>query len=87
MITCIDNLLYTGNTFLVCTYHNKHLTSSWYILTNQYIFYVHGSVHLGKIYVQLKFQLDVLFMYSLFFFILSSTCFGCYLHPSSGAQL
>jgi hypothetical protein len=25
------------------------------------------------------------FMYSLFFFILSSTCFGCYLHPSSGS--
>jgi hypothetical protein len=29
-------------------------------------FDVHGSVHLGKIYVQLKVQLDVLFMYSLF---------------------
>jgi hypothetical protein len=27
------------------------------------------------------------FMHSLFFFILSATCFGCYLHPSSGAQL
>jgi hypothetical protein len=27
------------------------------------------------------------FMYSLFCFILSSTCFWCYLHPSSGAQL
>jgi hypothetical protein len=27
------------------------------------------------------------FIYSLFFFILSSTCFGCYLYPSSGAQL
>jgi hypothetical protein len=26
-------------------------------------------------------------MHSLFFFILSSTCFGCYLHPSSGAQI
>jgi hypothetical protein len=39
------------------------------------------------VYVQLKVQLDVLFMYSLFFFILSSTCFVCYLHLSSGAQL
>jgi hypothetical protein len=28
-----------------------------------------------------------LFMYSFFFFILTSTCFGCYLYPSSGAQL
>jgi hypothetical protein len=27
------------------------------------------------------------FTYSLFSFILSSTCFGCYLHPSSAAQL
>jgi hypothetical protein len=28
-------------------------------------------------------------MYTVFFisFIISSTCFGCYLHPSSGAQL
>jgi hypothetical protein len=36
------------------------------------------------IYVQLEVQLDVLFYV---FFILSSMCFGCYLHPSSGAQL
>jgi UPF0716 family protein affecting phage T7 exclusion len=35
-------------------------------------------------YVQLKVQLDVLFY---IFFILSSACFGCYLHPSSGTQL
>jgi hypothetical protein len=50
-------------------------------------FDVHGSVHIGNItYVQFKVQLDVLF-YVLLFFILSSTCFGCYLHPSSGAQL
>jgi hypothetical protein len=48
---------------------------------------VYGSVHIGNIYVQFKVQLDVRIMYSLFFFILSSTCFGCYLHPSSGAQL
>jgi hypothetical protein len=28
-------------------------------------------------------------MYTIFFisFVFSSTCFGCYLHPSSGAQL
>jgi hypothetical protein len=39
------------------------------------------------LYVQFKVQLDVFFMYSLFFFILSSTCVRCYLHPSSGAQL
>jgi hypothetical protein len=38
-------------------------------------------------YVQFKVQLDVLFMYFLFFSILSFTCFGCYLHPSLGAQL
>jgi hypothetical protein len=47
-------------------------------------FDVHDSVHLGKIYAQLKFQQDLLFMYSLFSFILSSTSFGRYLHPSSG---
>jgi hypothetical protein len=36
------------------------------------------------IYVLFKVQLDVLvFFISL---IVSSTCFGCYLHPSSGAQ-
>jgi hypothetical protein len=29
-------------------------------------FDVHGSVHLGNVYAQLKVQLDVLFMYSLF---------------------
>jgi hypothetical protein len=51
------------------------------------VFDVHGSVHLGNVYVKFKVQLNVLFMYCLFFFILSSTCFGCYLHPSSGAQL
>jgi hypothetical protein len=39
------------------------------------------------IYVQFKVQLDVLFYVILLFFILSSTCFGCYLHPSSAAQL
>jgi hypothetical protein len=33
-------------------------------------FDVHGSVHLGNVYVQLKVQLDVLFMYSLFLSIL-----------------
>jgi hypothetical protein len=34
------------------------------------------------IYVQLKLQLDVLIMYSLFLSIFSSTCFGCYCtHP------
>jgi hypothetical protein len=48
-------------------------------------FYVHGSVHLGKIYVLFKVKLDVLvFFISL---IVSFTCFRCYLHPSSGAQL
>jgi hypothetical protein len=35
-------------------------------------------------FVQSKVQLDVLFYV---FFILRSTCFGCYLHPSSGAHL
>jgi hypothetical protein len=52
------------------------------------VFDVHGSVHLGNIYVQLNVQLDVYVFVciphsSLFF---SFTCFGCYLHPSSGAQ-
>src|SRR5215510_2248471 len=37
-----------------------------------------------SVYAQLNVQLDV-FVYV--FFILRSTCFGCYLHPSSGAQL
>jgi hypothetical protein len=37
-------------------------------------------------YVQFKVQLDVHFMY-FSFFILSCMCFGCYMHPSSGAQL
>jgi hypothetical protein len=49
-------------------------------------FDVHGSVHHGNVYVQLKVQLDVhvfiCIIYSYPFF--SSTCFGCYLHPSSG---
>jgi hypothetical protein len=34
-------------------------------------FDVHGSVHLGNIYVKFKDQLDVLFMYSLFFLFLA----------------
>jgi hypothetical protein len=34
------------------------------------------------VYVQFKDQLDVLCYLFLFFFILSSTCFGCYLYPS-----
>jgi hypothetical protein len=50
-------------------------------------FDVHGSVQIGNIRVQFKVQLDVIFMYSLFFFIFSSACFGCYLHSSSGTQL
>jgi hypothetical protein len=32
-------------------------------------FDVHGSVHLGNVYVKLKVQLDVLFMYSVFLFL------------------
>jgi hypothetical protein len=48
-------------------------------------FDVHGSVLLGNIYVLFQVQLDVrVFFISL---IDSSTFFGCYLHPSSGAQL
>jgi hypothetical protein len=31
-----------------------------------FVFDVHGSIHIGNVYVQLKVQLDVLFMYSLF---------------------
>jgi hypothetical protein len=36
-------------------------------LAEQYVFDVHGSVHLGNIYVQFKVQLDVFFMYSIFY--------------------
>jgi hypothetical protein len=56
-------------------------------LQDEQYFDVHGSVHLGYIYVPLEVQLDLLFVYCLLFFILNSTRFGCYLHPSSGAQL
>jgi hypothetical protein len=48
-------------------------------------FDIHGSVHLGNICVLFKVQLDVLV--SFISLIVSSKCFGCYLHPSSGAQL
>jgi hypothetical protein len=63
--------------------HKRHLVYYMRVMSVD----VHGSVHLGIIYVQFKVQLDVLILYSLFFFILSSTYFGCYLHPPSGAQL
>jgi hypothetical protein len=36
------------------------------VCTVRIILYVHGSVHLGNIFIQFKVQLDVLFMYSLF---------------------
>jgi hypothetical protein len=51
-------------------------------------FDVHVSVHLGNVYVRLTVQLDVhVFICILYSSILfSSTCFGCYLHPSSEAQ-
>jgi hypothetical protein len=51
-----------------------------------YEFDVCGSVHLGNMYVLFKSN----YMYYIISFFLvnaSSTCFGCYLHPSSGAQL
>jgi hypothetical protein len=41
------------------------------------------ALALHKCFIQV--QLDV--HYILYFFLVSSTCFGCYLHPSSGAQL
>jgi hypothetical protein len=53
---------------------------------------VHVSVHLGNVFVRLTVQLDAhgfLYIYIYIFFIplyFCSTCFGCYLHPSSGAQ-
>jgi hypothetical protein len=40
-------------------------------------------------YAFIQFQLDVLYVYAVFLSwkMFSSTCFECYLHPSSGAQL
>jgi hypothetical protein len=48
-------------------------------------FDVHGSVYLGNIHVLFKVQIDLLVFF--IYLIVSSTCFGCYLQPSSGAQL
>jgi hypothetical protein len=56
-----------------------------YIQTLFKTIFIFNSVSFIYSYVQFKVQLDVLFY--VFLFILSSTCFGCYLHPSSGAQL
>jgi hypothetical protein len=52
----------------------------------KYFLAVCGSVQLGNICL-IQVQLDV--HYILYFFLdnVSSKCFGCYLHPSSGAQL
>jgi hypothetical protein len=49
------------------------------------IFDVCGSVNLGNIWL-IQVQLDV---HNIVYFHdnVSSTCFGCYLHPSSGARL
>jgi hypothetical protein len=49
-------------------------------------FDVCGSVHLGNVCL-IQVQLDI--HYILYFFLdnVSSTCFGCCLHPSTGAQL
>jgi hypothetical protein len=52
-------------------------------------FDVHGSAHIGnvRVYVRLRAQLDVHgFICILYSSIFCFTCFGCYLHPSSGAQ-
>jgi hypothetical protein len=46
----------------------------------------YGVIYHGAIcFVQVK--LDVHYIISFFLNSVSSTCFGCYLHPSSGAQL
>jgi hypothetical protein len=54
-------------------------------LTTFFEFDIPGSLHLGNVYVRLRFQLVAHYIYSLFSYILF-TCFGFYLHPSSGAQ-
>jgi hypothetical protein len=68
---------------IVCSVIVWQLASGWTALINLMFMVPYILVT----YVQFKVQLDVLFYVFLFFFILSSTCFGCYLHPSSGAQL
>jgi hypothetical protein len=40
-----------------------------------------------KLICLIKVQLDVHYILYFFLDIVSSKCFGCYLHPSSGAQL
>jgi hypothetical protein len=38
-------------------------------LTEPFIFDVHGSVHLGNVYIRLRVQLDANYMYSLFLYV------------------
>jgi hypothetical protein len=45
------------------------------------------SCNIQNIYAFIQFQLDALYALFLSWKIFSSKCFGCYLHPSSGAQL
>jgi hypothetical protein len=67
------SLLYTQGRNIL---RRTHFVFCWYNLRRKHS------------YVQLKVQLDVhvfiRILYSSLFF--SSTCFGCYLHPSSGAH-
>jgi hypothetical protein len=57
------------------------------IYSKLFYFDIHGSVHLGNTYIRLQVRRDAhgFFMYSLLHYT-CSTCFWCYLHPSSGAQ-
>jgi hypothetical protein len=41
----------------------------------------------GEVHTRYQVQLDVHYILDFFLDNVSSTCFGCYLHPSSGAQL
>jgi hypothetical protein len=70
--TC--NLLPSAANQTHCHPHTTQYAHNVYEITN----------NPPNIYVQFKVQLDVVLYV---FFILCSTCFGCYLHPSSGAQL
>jgi hypothetical protein len=59
---------------VICNYFNNKQT-------NIFVFNIHGSVHCKNILIYI--QQDAT-LHNLFY--LESTCFGWYLHPSSGAQ-
>jgi hypothetical protein len=52
-----------------------------------FFFFMFVVPYILIIYAFIQFQVNVLYALFLSWKILSSTCLGCYLHPSSGAQL